>query len=506
MSQTGRACACELQRADTNNWIEHDASRPGAISVGRRGAGPRGRRMRRECPNDRRPTRPAADGCRHLPWRRSTTPATSNPPGTDQPLTEPSRSEIRPFARPHRSAVGAHAAAAIARSRHGVGATATRRLDDDDDDDDGEPAGDDDCGRCHPVANADARRRRSGAAEADRRGARHGRRRRASPRAQAADRRHPPGATGRRRHLHRRPRSRPSHAATEGAAIVSEPTSRSSERQHSRPADDRPTAQAADRCSQEEAPTRHEGAQADRLRRWPCDLDADTIERRRGRERNGRPIGRYLMAVQVRPTLTQVAVLEGRTLIEHYVSRPADDVSQIHGNIYLGKVQNVLPGMEAAFVDIGTPEERRAVPRRRAVRPGRHRREVGPVAHRADAAPEATGAVPGHQEPDQRQGRPPHPGGLAAGSLRRADPQLEDLRHLQAPARRRAQAAAQHPRPGQARRARPDRAHRRRERQRARVARRHDPAARPVERHRGQGQARPTARRCSTANRSSPCG
>ncbi|MEY2416630.1 MAG: ribonuclease [Ilumatobacteraceae bacterium] len=86
------------------------------------------------------------------------------------------------------------------------------------------------------------------------------------------------------------------------------------------------------------------------------DLDADTIERRRGRERNGRPIGRYLMAVQVRPSLTQVAVLEGRNLIEHYVSRPADDVSQIHGNIYLGKVQNVLPGMEAAFVDIGTPK------------------------------------------------------------------------------------------------------------------------------------------------------
>ena len=54
--------------------------------------------------------------------------------------------------------------------------------------------------------------------------------------------------------------------------------------------------------------------------------------------------------------MTQVAVLEGRNLIEHYVSRPADDISQIHGNIYLGKVQNVLPGMEAAFVDIGTPK------------------------------------------------------------------------------------------------------------------------------------------------------
>ena len=45
---------------------------------------------------------------------------------------------------------------------------------------------------------------------------------------------------------------------------------------------------------------------------------------------------------------------EGRSLIEHYVSRPADDETQIHGNIYLGRVQNVLPGMEAAFVDIGT--------------------------------------------------------------------------------------------------------------------------------------------------------
>jgi len=86
------------------------------------------------------------------------------------------------------------------------------------------------------------------------------------------------------------------------------------------------------------------------------DIDPEVLERRRGREYAGRPVGRYLMCVQVRPTLTQVAVLEGRTLIEHYVSRPADDVSQIHGNIYLGKVQNVLPGMEAAFVDIGTPK------------------------------------------------------------------------------------------------------------------------------------------------------
>ncbi|MGH9190780.1 MAG: Rne/Rng family ribonuclease [Acidimicrobiales bacterium] len=88
----------------------------------------------------------------------------------------------------------------------------------------------------------------------------------------------------------------------------------------------------------------------------PVELDEETLERRRGRERNGRPVGRFLMCVQSRPQAIQIAVLEGRSLIEHYVSVPADDVTQIHGNVYLGRVQNVLPGMEAAFVDIGTPK------------------------------------------------------------------------------------------------------------------------------------------------------
>ncbi|MGH8920160.1 MAG: Rne/Rng family ribonuclease, partial [Actinomycetes bacterium] len=47
-------------------------------------------------------------------------------------------------------------------------------------------------------------------------------------------------------------------------------------------------------------------------------------------------------------------MLEGRSLIEHYVSRRQDGDHEIDGNIYLGRVQNVLPGMEAAFIDIGT--------------------------------------------------------------------------------------------------------------------------------------------------------
>ena len=88
----------------------------------------------------------------------------------------------------------------------------------------------------------------------------------------------------------------------------------------------------------------------------PAEVDPETLERRKGRERKGRPVGRYLMVVHVGATATQIAVLEGRSLIEHYVSRPADDATQIDGNIYLGRVQNVLPGMEAAFVDIGTPK------------------------------------------------------------------------------------------------------------------------------------------------------
>ena len=54
--------------------------------------------------------------------------------------------------------------------------------------------------------------------------------------------------------------------------------------------------------------------------------------------------------------MTQIAMLEGRSLVEHYVSRASDDTNQIDGNVYRGRVQNVLPGMEAAFVDIGIPK------------------------------------------------------------------------------------------------------------------------------------------------------
>jgi ribonuclease E len=87
------------------------------------------------------------------------------------------------------------------------------------------------------------------------------------------------------------------------------------------------------------------------------ELDDTALERRRGRTRKGRPAGRYMMAVHVRDDRhTHIGVLEGRSLVEHYVGSLEPDDTAIDGNIYLGRVQNVLPGMEAAFIDIGTPK------------------------------------------------------------------------------------------------------------------------------------------------------
>lgn len=57
------------------------------------------------------------------------------------------------------------------------------------------------------------------------------------------------------------------------------------------------------------------------------------------------------MIVRERPGRTQIVVLEDNILVEHYVAQKSH--TSMVGNVYLGKVQNVLPSMEAAFVDIG---------------------------------------------------------------------------------------------------------------------------------------------------------
>ena len=57
------------------------------------------------------------------------------------------------------------------------------------------------------------------------------------------------------------------------------------------------------------------------------------------------------MLIRERDGLNQIAVLEDGVLVEHYVARHTQ--TSMVGNVYLGRVQNVLPSMEAAFVDIG---------------------------------------------------------------------------------------------------------------------------------------------------------
>ncbi|MDQ3958038.1 MAG: Rne/Rng family ribonuclease, partial [Actinomycetota bacterium] len=60
-----------------------------------------------------------------------------------------------------------------------------------------------------------------------------------------------------------------------------------------------------------------------------------------------------VMLVHEKPDGIQIGVLEKDSIVEHYVAR--DEDRSIVGNVYLGRVQNVLPGMEASFIDIGEP-------------------------------------------------------------------------------------------------------------------------------------------------------
>ena len=87
---------------------------------------------------------------------------------------------------------------------------------------------------------------------------------------------------------------------------------------------------------------RREGRDTGR-RRPPVITESEFLARREAVER--------VMAVRQQGERTQIAVLEDGVLVEHYVDK-ASHQSYV-GNVYLGKVQNVLPSMEAAFVDIG---------------------------------------------------------------------------------------------------------------------------------------------------------
>jgi ribonuclease E len=78
-------------------------------------------------------------------------------------------------------------------------------------------------------------------------------------------------------------------------------------------------------------------------RRRPVVTEAEFLARREAVDR--------VMVVRSKNGRIQIAVLEDNVLVEHYVARNQD--ASLIGNVYLGRVQNVLPSMEAAFVDIG---------------------------------------------------------------------------------------------------------------------------------------------------------
>jgi ribonuclease E len=87
---------------------------------------------------------------------------------------------------------------------------------------------------------------------------------------------------------------------------------------------------------------RRRDGRATRSRRAPIITEAEFLARREAVER--------VMVVRQTANRMQIGVLEDGVLVEHYVNRESS-VSYV-GNVYLGKVQNVLPSMEAAFVDI----------------------------------------------------------------------------------------------------------------------------------------------------------
>ncbi len=87
---------------------------------------------------------------------------------------------------------------------------------------------------------------------------------------------------------------------------------------------------------------RRDGREAGRRR--PVVTEAEFLARREAVDR--------VMVVRSKSGRIQIGVLEDNVLVEHYVVARNQDASLI-GNVYLGRVQNVLPSMEAAFVDIG---------------------------------------------------------------------------------------------------------------------------------------------------------
>jgi len=142
------------------------------------------------------------------------------------------------------------------------------------------------------------------------------------------------GGTSRRRRRRRR-------GGSSGDGENEDPPGTTTRVREPRSQRDEPTAVKGSTRLEAKKQRRREGREAGRRR--TIITEAEFLARRESVER--------VMVVRGRGDRTQIGVLEDGVLVEHYVSR--ETTASMAGNVYLGRVQNVLPSMEAAFVDIG---------------------------------------------------------------------------------------------------------------------------------------------------------
>ena len=226
---------------------------------------------------------------------------------------------------------------------------------------------------------------------------------------------------GRRRRRGRRPRSPKRRRGTRGGAGRKKPA----HRRRPRPRERRRRADEKRRAASEARAKDGKPPRA-RRERAPAPAAAAAAPQRRA----PLPPAKRELLVSVDVGEQRVAVLEDGRVAEVYLERP--ERRSIAGNIYKGTVDNVLPGMEAAFVEIGLEKngflyvDEIVVPELEGKRPR--------PAHPGPDQARPGGARPGGQGPDEDEGRAAHDRDLAARPLRRLRPARRGPRRL-APAR-----------------------------------------------------------------------
>ncbi len=134
-----------------------------------------------------------------------------------------------------------------------------------------------------------------------------------------------------------------SESSEEESETDGEPTLRRRKRSRGNENDDRKSEETRGSTRLEAKKQRRREGREQGRRRAPILSEAEFLARRENVHR--------VMAVREVHDRVQIAVLEDDVLVEHYLNRHSG--SSLIGNVYLGRIQNVLPSMEAAFVDIG---------------------------------------------------------------------------------------------------------------------------------------------------------